>query len=134
MIAEQRLGKGGGVLLRGLLRLTLKVLQRCHIRRCVVSGQQLHGRTLQIVPQLQDALRRLFVRQAAVIAHDGHQRVQTAGLGIVRHRHALAGHDVQKAQAVQLTQPLVYHRFADLHGVGQLPLGGQLVAGPQLAR
>ena len=69
-----------------------------------------------------------------MIPHNGHQRVQTAGLGIVRHRHALAGHDVQKAQAVQLTQPLVYHRFADLHGVGQFPLGGQLVAGPQLAR
>ena len=134
VIAEQRLGKGGGVLLCGLLRLTLQILQRRHIRRCVVGGQKLHGRTLQIVPQLQDALGGLFVRQSAVIPHNGHQCVQTAGLGIVRHRHALAGHDVQKTQTVQLTKTVMHHRFADLHGVGQLPLGGQLVAGPQLSR
>ena len=34
---------------------------------------------------------------------------------------------------MQLPQALVYHRFADLHFIGQLPLGGQAVAGAQLA-
>ena len=65
--------------------------------------------------------------------HDGTQRLQTAGLGVVRHRHAPARRDVQKPQAVQLPQSLVYHGLADLHLVRQLPLCGQAVAGPQLA-
>ena len=68
-----------------------------------------------------------------MVAHDGHQRFQTAGLGIVCYGHPLAGFDLQKAQPVQLPQTLVYHRFAHLHLIGQLPLGGQAVAGAQLA-
>ena len=64
--------------------------------------------------------------------HDGPQRFQAAGLGIVRHGDAPAGGDVQKAQAVQLPQALMDHGLADVHGVGQLPLRGQPVAGLQL--
>ena len=65
--------------------------------------------------------------------HDGHEGLKAAGLGVIRHRNPLAGFDLQKAQLVQLPQALVHHRFADLHFIGQLPLGGQAVAGAQLA-
>lgn len=67
-----------------------------------------------------------------MVIHDGHEGLQAAGLGVIRHRNPLAGFDLQKAQVVQLPQALVYHRFADLHFIGQLPLGGQAVAGAQL--
>lgn len=69
-----------------------------------------------------------------VIVHDGHERLETARLGIVRDRHAPAGRDVEKALPPQLTDPLVDDGFADFHLVGQLPLGGQAVARAQLAR
>ena len=67
-----------------------------------------------------------------MIIHNGRQRFQAAGLGIVRHGDAPAGGDVQKAQAVQLPQALMDHGLADVHGVGQLPLRGQPVPGLQL--
>ena len=98
-----------------------------------IAGQLPQGRGFQVVAQIQNAGGSLFIRQAAVVAHDGHQRFQAAGLGVIRHRNPLAGFDLQKAQLVQLPQALVYHRFADLHFIGQLPLGGQAVAGAQLA-
>ena len=95
-------------------------------------GQVPQSRGLQIVPQAQDAAGGFLVGEAPVIVHDCHQRLQAAGLGIVRHGDAPAGGDIQKAQAVQLPQALMDHGLADVHGVGQLPLRGQPVPGLQL--
>ena len=67
-----------------------------------------------------------------MVAHNGHQGFQTAGLGVIRHRYAFTGFNLQKAQPVQLPQALVHHCFADLHFIGQFPFGGQMIAGPQL--
>ena len=99
----------------------------------VVRRQLPQGRGLQVVTQVKDTGGGLFIGQPAVVAHDRHQRFQTAGLGIIRHGDTLASLDVQKAQPVQLPQSLMHHRFADLHFIGKLPLGGQAVAGAQLA-
>ena len=97
-----------------------------------IAGQLPQGRGFQVVAQIQNAGGSLFIRQAAVVIHDGHEGLQTAGLGVICHRNPLAGFDLQKAQLVQLPQALVHHRLADLHFIGQLPLGGQAVAGAQL--
>ena len=49
-----------------------------------MTGSQIpQSRSLQIIPQAQDAAGGFLVRQAAVIIHNGRQRFQAAGLGIV---------------------------------------------------
>ena len=65
--------------------------------------------------------------------HDGPQRFQAAGLGVVRHGDAAAGGDVQKAETMQLPQSLMDHGLADLHLIGQLTLSGQPIPRAQLA-
>ena len=65
--------------------------------------------------------------------HDGPQRFQAAGLGVVRHGDAAAGGDVQKAETMQLPQSLMDHGLADLHFIRQLTLGGQPIPRVQLA-
>ena len=65
--------------------------------------------------------------------HDGTQRFQAAGLGVVRHGDTAAGGDVQKAETMQLPQSLMDHGLADLHFIRQLTLGGQPIPRAQLA-
>ena len=131
VVAKQRFGKGSGILRRGLHRLTLQILQRSYVTGRMVVSQLLHGGTFQIVPQLQNAFGGLFIRQPTMILHDGHQRIKASCLGIVRHGHALPRCDIKKAKTVQFPQAFMHHCLADLHGISQLPLGGQLVAGAQ---
>ena len=100
----------------------------------MVVSQLLHGGTLQIVPQLQNAFGGLFIRQPTMILHDGHQSIKASCLGIVRHGHALPRCDIKKAKTVQFPQAFMHHCLADLHGISQFPLGGQLVAGAQFTR
>ena len=132
MVAQQRFRQRPHPGKRGLLRLLLQGPQGGQVAGGVVGRQLPQGGGFQVVAQIQNAGGGLFIRQATVVIHDGHEGLQAAGLGVIRHRNPLAGFDLQKAQPVQLPQALVYHRFADLHFIGQLPLGGQAVAGAQL--
>lgn len=91
------------------------------------------GGALHALAELEDGLHHLPVEAVAVVLQQGHQRVQVARLRIVGHVYAVARRHAQEALALQALDAVVHRALADVHGVRQLLLGGQLLADGELA-
>ena len=85
-----------------------------------------HGELIQRVAHLEDGADLLVAQAAAVIRHDGLQRIQRPRAAIVRHERPHARTHLQKAAVLQLRDAAVDDGAAHAHRLRQLPPERQL--------
>ncbi len=114
--------------LRGSVKLLRKLEELVYLFVLDMGDGKLECKRGQDLTDLQNG-ENIDVRQrAAVEFHDGDECVKCALFAIVRDISAAARNDFQKSLVRNLRETGVHNAAADLHGLGQLPFGGELLA------
>ena len=90
-----------------------------------VLDRTVHRHVLKPLADFQNGADLLPAEHAAVVAHDGDQRIHIAVAAVIRHKSTLAGMHFQKALPGKLCKPAVDHGAADVHLFRKLPFRRQ---------
>ena len=99
----------------------------------MLAAEADEGAALYGAAQLDYGDDHLSVQLAAVVAEDGVEGLEVAGLGKVGDDGAAPGRDLDEAHAREVLEAEVDDGLADLHLLGEVALGGEPVAGLERA-